>query len=58
MLTVATMTGKIIAMLVKEQQGAGMHLVTWDASAVPGGIYSYRLKIGEDIETKKMILLK
>jgi len=58
MLTVATMTGKIIATLVKEQQGAGMHLVTWDASAVPGGIYFYRLKIGEDIETKKMILLK
>jgi len=57
-LTVATTTGKIIATLVKEQQSAGIHRVTWDASAVPGGIYVYRLQLGEYIETKKMILLK
>jgi hypothetical protein len=57
-LTVTTMTGRIIASLVHEQQGSGMNQVTWDASTVPGGIYFYRLQAGEYVETKKMILLK
>jgi hypothetical protein len=52
------MTGKIIATLVNQQQGPGMHQVTWDASTVPGGIYFYRIQVGEYIDTKKMILLK
>lgn len=57
-LTVYTLTGKVIASLVQEQQSSGMHQVTWDASRVPGGIYFYRMQAGAFIETKKMILLK
>jgi len=57
-LKVSTMTGRMIVTLVQEQQGSGMHQVTWDASTVPGGIYFYRLQAGEYIETQKMILLK
>jgi hypothetical protein len=57
-LTVSTMTGRKIVSLVQEQQSSGMHQVTWVASAIPGGIYFYRLQSGEFTETKKMILLK
>jgi len=57
-LTVTTLTGRIIASLIQEQQGSGMHQVTWDASAVPSGIYFYQLQAREYMETKKMILLK
>ena len=57
-LTVSTLTGKVIASLVQEQQSSGMHQVIWDASRVPGGIYFYRLQAGAFIETKKMILVK
>jgi hypothetical protein len=57
-LTVSTMTGRMIVSLVQEQQSSGMHQVTWNASAAPGGIYFYRLQVGEFTETKKMILLK
>jgi hypothetical protein len=56
--TVSTLTGKVIASLVQEQQSSGMHQFTWDASRVPGGIYFYRLQAGSFIETKKMILVK
>jgi hypothetical protein len=57
-LTVSTMTGRKIVSLVQEEQSSGMHQVTWDASAIPRGIYFYRLQSGEFTETKKMILLK
>lgn len=57
-ITVSTMTGRIVASLIQEQQGSGMHQVTWDASTVPGGIYFYRLQASKYMETKKMILLK
>jgi hypothetical protein len=57
-LTVSAMTGRVIVSLVQEEQSPGMHQVTWDASAIPGGIYFYRLRSGEFMETKKMILLK
>lgn len=57
-LTVSTLTGKVIASLVQQQQSSGMHQVTWDASIFPAGIYFYRLQAGAYIETKKMILLK
>ena len=57
-ITVSTITGRIIASLIQEQQDAGMHQVTWYASAVSGGIYFYRLQGRDYMETKKMVLLK
>jgi Secretion system C-terminal sorting domain len=57
-LTVSTMTGRAIVTLVQEQQSSGMHQISWDTSTLPGGVYFYRLQVGEYIETKKMILLK
>lgn len=57
-ITVTTITGRIIASFIQEQQDSGMHQVTWDASAFPGGIYFYRLQARDYMETKKMVLLK
>jgi predicted GH43/DUF377 family glycosyl hydrolase len=37
---------------------AGEHHVVWDATGQPSGIYFYRIKAGDKIETKRMTLLK
>jgi len=57
-LRVFDMTGKEIASLVQETQTAGIHNVTFDASALSSGTYIYRLKTGESTFSKKMILVK
>jgi len=57
-ITVSTLSGRLLACLVQEKQGSGMHQVKWNASAVAEGIYVYQLQAGGYSETKKMILLK
>jgi hypothetical protein len=57
-LTISTMTGRMMVNFIQQQQSSGMHQFNWDASAIPGGIYIYKLQAGEFTETKKMILLK
>ncbi len=44
--------------IVKEIKDAGTYKVDIDARNLPEGIYFYRLKAGDFIETKKMILLR
>jgi hypothetical protein len=58
MLEVYNVLGQRMAILVDEEQGAGLSTVTWDASPYAGGIYFYRLRAGGFIETRKMLLLK
>ena len=55
--------GQRVRTLVDRTQRAGTHSVTWDGKDATGlaavtGIYLYRLKAGDDIQTKKMLLLK
>ena len=57
-LVVYNLLGEIIAQLVNEEIEAGKHSVEFDATTLPSGIYFYRLRAGDFIETKKMILLK
>jgi hypothetical protein len=49
--------GQLISTLVDKSEEAGYYSVQWNA-IVPGGIYFYRLKAGEFVETKKMMLLR
>ena len=50
--------GKEVSELVNQSQVAGSYEVEWNASALPSGIYFYRLSAGEYAETKKMSLIK
>jgi hypothetical protein len=57
-LTVSNLLGQTVATLLNELQIAGSHTVSFDGSALPSGVYFYRLQTGEFTQTKKMILLK
>ena len=50
--------GKEIAVLVNNDISAGSYNVNFDATGLPSGVYFYRLEAGEQIITKKMILMK
>ncbi len=51
-------TGKLITDLVKQKQNAGKHVIIWDASAYPSGVYFYKLDVDNYSLTKKMVLVK
>jgi len=57
-LSVYSITGERIATLVKETYPAGFHTVEWNAVNLASGVYWYRFKAGDYVETKKMILLR
>jgi ligand-binding sensor domain-containing protein len=57
-LKVYDLLGREVANLVNEQQSAGPHTVTWEASPLATGVYFYRLEAGSFVQTKKMLLMK
>jgi len=55
--------GRLVKTLINDNLESGQHSVIWDSKdekgdAVPSGIYYYRLQVGEQNETLKLILLK
>jgi hypothetical protein len=50
--------GRWVVSLVGEERTAGYHRVVWDASDEASGLYFYRIRAGDYIETKRMLLLK
>jgi len=58
LLTVYNLLGEEVTRLIDERVPAGAYQVTWDASDVASGIYFYRLKAGDFVQTRKMVLLK
>lgn len=50
--------GQLVATLADENQPAGSHMVTLDASSLPSGVYIYSLKAGGITQTRKMTLIK
>ena len=50
--------GREIATLVNEVQEPGEYSVSWDAGAVPSGVYYCQLRAGSFSSIKKMVLLK
>ena len=55
--------GQLVRTLVENNQQAGLKTVVWDGkdrfgNAVASGVYLYRIKAGDFIQSKKMILLK
>ena len=57
-LEVVDIIGKRVAVLVNEFQTKGNHNISFDASTLASGVYVYKLKVGDFINIKKMILLK
>jgi hypothetical protein len=62
-LEVFNLLGQLVKTLVDEQLPTGQHSVVWDGTDKYGhraasGIYLYRLRVGDDSQTKKMMLLK
>ena len=57
-LKVYDILGKELAVIVNENQKPGEYEVVWNASTESSGVYIYKLKAGNFIETKQMILLK
>jgi hypothetical protein len=57
-LKVFDILGNEISTLVKEEKTTGTYEITWYAEQLSSGIYFYRLKADDFVETKKMILLR
>lgn len=57
-LDIYNIAGQKVASVADGQFEAGNHSVIWDATEQASGIYFYRLRAGEFVETRKMMLLK
>jgi photosystem II stability/assembly factor-like uncharacterized protein len=57
-LKVYDILGREVITLVNEKQTVGTYEVTFDASKYSSGVYFYRLKAGDFVETRKMVLIK
>jgi hypothetical protein len=62
-ITIYDMLGRQVKTLMDQTQDAGYKSVIWDATndygkPVSAGIYLYQIQAGENISTKKMVLLK
>jgi hypothetical protein len=50
--------GQEVTTLVNNDQSPGIYEINWNASALASGAYFYRLEIGNEVVTKKALLLK
>ncbi len=57
-LDVFNIVGQHVMTLADGSREAGIHTVVFDATAIPSGVYFYRLTAGQFVGTRKMILLK
>ena len=57
-LTLYNILGQTVDVLVDGELPAGYHTVEWNAGHYASGVYLYRLKAGDFLETRKMLLLK
>ncbi|MDG5767778.1 T9SS type A sorting domain-containing protein [Balneolales bacterium ANBcel1] len=57
-LSVYNLIGQQVATLVNGIRSAGWHDATFDASALSSGVFIYRIKAGEYVETRQMMFVK
>ncbi len=57
-LSIHDLLGREVSTLIDEVVPAGSYVVRWDAQALPGGVYFYRLETEGFRETGKMVLVK
>jgi hypothetical protein len=56
--SVFDMLGREVSVLVNERREAGFHEVKFDGSGLSSGMYVYRLRTGDFVAIKRMILMK
>lgn len=57
-LQVYDLLGKEVATLIEKIHEPGNYSINFDATDLAGGVYFYQLKLGNNIKTKKMLLVK
>ena len=57
-LEIFNILGQRVTVLLDGYFEAGNHRVSWNGLSYASGVYFYRLKAGEFVETRKMVLLK
>ena len=57
-LKVYDILGNKVVTLVNDEKPTGSYNVSFDASKLPSGVYYYKMRAGNYVETKKMMLLK
>jgi hypothetical protein len=62
-IVVFDVTGRVVKNLVSDTRDAGQYTVDWDlrdesGSAVPSGIFFYRLTVGAETVTQKLMVLR
>jgi hypothetical protein len=57
-LTVFNTLGQSVSTLVNGEQEAGYYEVKFDAASLSSGVYFYRLRAGEFVETKRLLLIR
>jgi hypothetical protein len=57
-LKVYNVLGEEVRTLLSEEQPLGEHNIAFDASALPSGVYFYRITAGKLMATQKMVLLR
>lgn len=56
-LIVFDVTGRVVARLVDGKMDAGKHQVEFDAKQLKSGIYYYQLQAGQQVETRKLMMV-
>lgn len=57
-LDVYNISGQLVSTLVDSRMNAGQHSILFDASNLASGVYLYRIRAGNFMETKQMTLIK
>lgn len=57
-LEVFNITGQLVSTLVSGKMSAGEHTVQFNAGNLASGVYIYRIRAGNFVQTKKMTLIK
>jgi len=57
-LAVYNTLGQHVATLVQGEQAAGDHVVQFDAKSLSSGVYFYRLRVSDFVQTKRFVILR